>query len=68
MQTPAEQRPWYRATMDTPCPTCGVAADNLCVGSRNPPQPRRSFHITRYERARELAGRPIKRDSSPTNI
>lgn len=57
----APKGPWFYATLILRCPTCGVDPGERCLGQRDPPQERRSFHLGRYELARTLAGLPIKR-------
>lgn len=51
--------PWYFATLVTPCPYCYAGPGDLCrqkLGGE-----RQTFHRERYELARTLANRPIKR-------
>jgi len=51
-------RPWFRATLVLACPTCGAAPGEGCLRARKQGG---EFHVARYERARELAGEPIRR-------
>jgi hypothetical protein len=49
---------WYAATLAEDCDRCGARAGEPCSGKKAG-----TFHLPRYERARERAGRPVRRSS-----
>jgi hypothetical protein len=50
--------PWYAATLAEDCDRCGARAGEPCTGKKAG-----AFHLSRYKRARERAGRPVRRSS-----
>lgn len=56
--------PWYFATLILACPECEAWPGVSCFTEHG--TERRKFHLGRYAKARELAGRPLANYPPPS--